>query len=73
MRLVAYIVSVTIYLAAVLYLLLRALGFGFGIRIGGNLFAEVGFGFQRSTYLALLLLLLFGGIYAIWRINRRLV
>jgi hypothetical protein len=73
MKLVVYIVSVVIYLAAVLYLLLGALGFGFGLRISGNIFAEVGFGFQRTTYLVLLLLLLFGGSYAVWRVNRRSV
>jgi hypothetical protein len=73
MKLVVYIVSVVIYLAAVLYLLLGALGFGFGLRISGNIFAEVFFGFQRSTYLVLLLLLLFGGFYAVWRVNRRSV
>ena len=70
MKVVVYLVAVVIYIGALLYLLLGALGFGFGLRIGGNIFAEEGFGFQRTTYLALLVLLLFGGFYSVWRIKR---
>jgi hypothetical protein len=73
MKVVVYIIAVVIYIAALLHLLLGALGFGPGLRIGGNLFAEAGFGFQRTTYLVLLLLLLCGGFYSVWRINRRSV
>ena len=73
MKVVVYIIGVVIYIAALLYLLLGALGFGLGLRIGGNLYAEEGFGFQRTTYLALLLLLLCGGFYSVWRIKRRSV
>ena len=58
MKLVVYLVAVVIYSAALLYLLLGALGFSFGVRIGGNIYAEEGFGFQRRTYLVLLVLLL---------------
>jgi hypothetical protein len=70
MKVVVYLVAVVIYIGALLYLLLGALGVGFGVRIGGNTFAEAGFGFQRTTYLVLLVLLLFGGFYSVWRINR---
>ena len=73
MRVVAYLVAIVVYLAAISYLLLGALGIGFGLRIGGNIFAEESFGFQRSTYLVLLALLVCGGVYSVWRINRRSV
>ena len=70
MKVVVYLVAVVIYIGALLYLLLGALGFGLGLRIGGNIYAEEGFGFQRTTHLVLLVLLLFGGLYSVWRINR---
>jgi hypothetical protein len=73
MRVVVYLVAVPIYIAALSYLLLGALGFGFGLRIGGNIYAEESFGFQRTTYIVLLFLLLCGGLYSVWRINRRSV
>jgi hypothetical protein len=73
MKVVVYLVAVVIYLGALLYLLLSALGFSFGLRIGGNIYAEEGFGFQRATYLVLLVLLLCAGLYSVWRINRRSV
>ena len=72
MKVVVYLVVLVIYIAALVYLLLGALGFGFGLRVGGNAFAEEGFGFQRTTYLVLLVLLLCCGLYSVWRINRRL-
>jgi hypothetical protein len=73
MRVVVYLVAVLVYIATLLYLLLGALGFGFGLRIGGNIYAEESFGFQRTTYIVLLFLLLCGGLYSVWRINRRSV
>lgn len=73
MKVVAYLVAVVIYSAVFLYLLLHVLGVTFGVRISGNIFAEEGFGFQRTTYLVLLFLLVCGGFYVVWRINRRTV
>jgi hypothetical protein len=73
MKVVVYLVAVVIYSAGLLYLLLGALGFSFGVRIGGNIYAEEGFGFQRTTYLVLLVLLLCIGFYSVWRMNRRSV
>ena len=70
MKVMVYLVAVVIYIAVLLYLLLGALGFGFGLRIGGNIYAEEGFGFQRTTYFILLVLFLCGGFYSVWRINR---
>ena len=72
MKVVIYLVVLVLYIAALLYLLLGALGFAFGLRVGGNTFSEVGFGFQRITYLMLLILLLCCGFYSVWRISRRL-
>jgi len=71
MKVFGYLVAVVIYIAALLYLLSGVLGFHLGLRIGGNLYAEEGFAFQRSTYLVLLVLLVWGGFYSVWRINRR--
>lgn len=72
MKVVVYLSMLVIYIAALVYLLLGALGFAFGVRVGGNTFSEVGFGLQRTTYLVLLVLLLCCGFYSVWRINRRL-
>ncbi|MGI9064817.1 MAG: hypothetical protein ACR2HX_00195 [Pyrinomonadaceae bacterium] len=73
MKLVVYLVAVVIYTVVLLFLLLGALGFSFGVRISGNMFADEGFGFHRTTYLVLLVLLVSGGCYVVWRINRRSV
>jgi hypothetical protein len=72
MKVIGHLVAVVIYIAALLYLLLGALGLRFGLRIAGNFFIEEGFGFERTTYLVLLFLLLCGG-FSVWRINRRSV
>lgn len=71
MKVVVYLVAIVIYIAVFLYLLLHVLGFG--VRIGGNLFADEGVAFHRTTYLVLLFLLVCGGFYVVWRINRRSV
>ncbi len=71
MKVVGYSVAGIIYIAALLYLLLGVVGVRIGVRIGGNLFAEEGFAFSRSTYLVLLVLLIFCGFYSFWRISRR--
>ncbi len=70
MKVFVYLVAAVIYSAAFLYLLLHVLGVTFGVRIGGNMFAEEGLGFQRTTYLVLLVMLVSGGCYVVWRINR---
>jgi len=73
MKVVGYVVAVVIYIAALFYLLLGVLGLHIGVRIGGNLYADEDFVFQRSTYLVLFVLLIFAGFYSLWRINRRSV
>ena len=71
MKVVVYLIAAVIYSVVCLYLLLGALDMRIGLRIGGNLFAEEGFFFQRTTSLLLLVLLLCVGVYLVWRINRR--
>jgi hypothetical protein len=71
MKLVFTLVAVIIYISALFYLLMGTLGFG--LRIGGNIYVEEGFGSLRVTYLVLLILLVCGGLYFFWRIARRSV
>ena len=73
MKVVIYLVAVVIYSAALLYLLLSALGVSFGVRIGDNIYAEENSGFQRTSYVVLLILLVCGGFYFVRRVNRRSV
>lgn len=69
MRLVITLVVAAIYISALFYLLMGTLGFG--LRLGGNIYAEEGFGSLRATYLALLILSACGGVYFLRRITRR--
>jgi len=71
MKTVLYVGMIILYFAAIFYLLSSALGFSLGLRTGGNMFVEAGFGFERTANLVLLGLLLCGGLYGFWRINRR--
>ncbi len=69
MKLIIALVAAVIYVLAVFYLLIGTLGFG--IRIGSSIYAEESFGILRTTYLILLVLLICGGSYFIWRIFHR--
>ena len=71
MKLVITLVVAVIYFSALFYLLMGTLGLG--LRIGGHIYAEEGFGSLRATYLALLILLACGGLYFLWRVTRRSV
>jgi hypothetical protein len=71
MKVFLYIVAIVIYLLAVSYLLLGALGFSFGLRVAGNTFADEGPGLQRTTYFVLLGALACIGFYSVWRIKHR--
>jgi len=71
MKVFLYIVAIVIYLAAVSYLLLGALGFSFGLRVAGNTFAEEGLDLQRTTYFVLLGVLVCIGLSFVWRIKHR--
>lgn len=65
MKLIAILIGAITYILALLYILLGALGFG--LRIGGNMYAEEGFGSLRITYLVLLVLMISGGLFFLWR------
>ncbi len=71
MKLVITLVVAVIYILALFYLLMGTLGLG--LRIGGNIYAEEGFGSLRVTYLVLLIALVCGGLYFLSRIARRSV
>jgi F0F1-type ATP synthase membrane subunit a len=71
MKRVITLVVAIIYILALFYLLMGTLGFG--LRIGGNIYAEEGVGSLRATYLALLILLVCGGVYFSWLATRRSV
>jgi len=71
MKMVITLAVVVVYILALFYLLMGTLGFG--LRIGGNIYAEEGFGSLRAIYLALLILLACVGVYFIWRVTRRSV
>jgi hypothetical protein len=73
MKVFVYLTVIVIYIAAFSYLLLGALGFSFGLRVGGNTFVEEGVGLQRITCLVLLTVLVCVGFYSVWRISRRSV
>jgi hypothetical protein len=69
MNLIIALVATVIYVLALFYLLIGTLGFS--IRIGSSIYAEEGFGILRTAYLILLVLLICGGSYFIWRIFHR--
>lgn len=71
MKPVFILVAAVLYILALFYLLMGALGFGF--RIGGNIYTEEGVGPLRVTYLVILITLVCGGPYFLWRIVRRSV
>jgi hypothetical protein len=73
MRVFIYLAGIGIYLAALTYLVLGTLGFGFGLRISGNTFVDEGFGLQKTSCLLLLGVLVGFGLYCFWRLNRRSV
>jgi hypothetical protein len=71
MKIVITLVVAVVYILILLYLLMGTLGFG--LRIGGNIYAEEGFGQLRITYLVLLILMVLGGLFYLWQSVRRTV
>ena len=65
MKIVITLVVAVVYILILFYLLMGTLGFG--LRIGGNIYAEEGFGQLRITYLALLILMVLVGLFLLWQ------
>lgn len=70
MKVVVTLFLVAVIILALLFLVTAALGVSFGVRAGGNIFAEEGFGWLRPAYLILLILAAAGGLYLLWRGGR---
>ena len=69
-------IAVTLVLAAaailaLFLLLMGVLGVSFGVRVGGNLFADEGLSSISPVYLVLLILASAGGLFLLWRGNHR--
>jgi F0F1-type ATP synthase membrane subunit a len=71
MKIVITLVMAVVYILVLFYLLMGTLGFG--LRIGGNIYAEEGFGQLRITYLVLLILMVLSSLFFLWRSVRRSV
>ena len=70
MKVAATVVLTAITILALFLLLLSAFGISFGVRVGGNLFADAGLSSVNPVYL-ILLTLAAGGLYLIWQGGRR--
>ena len=68
MKIIITIICIAVYILVLFYLLMGTLGYG--LRLGGNVYAEEGFGSLRITHLVLLVLLICVGIYFLLRIAR---
>ena len=74
MKVLVSVAAAIIYIVVLFYLLMGTFlmgTVGFGIRIGGNLYAGEGSGPLRSTYLLLLVFWVCAGLVGLWRITRR--
>ena len=73
MKVLVSVAAAIIYIVVLFYLLMGAFlmgTVGFGIRIGGNLYAEEGFGLSRATSLLLLVVWLCAGLVGLSKISR---
>ena len=71
MKIAASLILTTVVILALFLLLMDALGVSFGVRVGGNLFADEWPGSVRPAYLSLLAVAAAGGLYLLWRSGRR--
>ena len=71
MKIAATLILTAVVILALFFLLMAALGINFGVRVGGNLFAEEGLSSVSPIYFGLLTLAAVGGLYLIWRDGAR--
>ena len=71
MKIAVTLILTALAILALFFLLMGALGVSFGVRIGGNLFADAGLGRVSPAHLVLLTLAAVGGLYLLWRGGRR--
>jgi len=66
-RTIIQVSIILLYFLVLLFLLL--ISTGVGIRIGGNMYAESGFGPLRTSAIVLLFILLLAGLFVIWKVR----
>ena len=71
MKIAATLILMSVATLALFLLLMGALGVGFGVRVGGSLFADEGLSSISPVYLILLILASAGGLFLLWRGSRR--
>ena len=71
MKTAATVVLTAVAVLALIFLMMGVLGVRFGVRVGGNLFADQGLGSVRPAHLLLLIFAAVGGLYLLWRGRRR--
>ena len=71
MKIAATLILTAVAILALFFLLMDALGVSFGVRVGGNIFADEGLGSVSPAHLILLTLVAVGGLYVLWRSGRR--
>jgi len=71
MKTAATVVLTAVAILALIFLMMGVLGVSFGVRVGGNLFADQSLGSVRPAHLLLLIFAAVGGLYILWRGRRR--
>ena len=72
MRIAATLILTAVAIPALFLLLMGALGVSFGVRVGGNLFADEGLSSISPAYLILVIVASAGGLFLLWRGGRRI-
>ena len=71
MKIAVTFVLTAVVMLALFLLLMGVLGVSIGVRVGGNIFADEGLGSVSPIYLILITLAATGGLYLLWRGERR--
>jgi len=71
MKIAASFILTAVAILALFFLLMGVLGVSFGVRVGGNLFADESLSSVSPAHLGLLTLAAVGGLYLLWRGKRR--